>query len=305
MFTTIARGWQLMQQSWHVLRLDKELLLFPVFSTVACFALMASLVVPIVVSPTIRENAHFFIQPDDPHQGVNQGGLPFRKLSVKHLVPAAVAFLFYLTTTFVIVFFNTALACCVIERFSGGDPTLGDGLQAAIDRLPQILGWALLSATVGTILKQVEERVPFVGQIVLRFVGMAWALVTYLIVPILASERIGPMEAVQRSAGLIRKTWGETLVGQVSLAGIQFLFYLGALVGMAVSFGLAIHFETLIPIAVGSGIVVAYVIVVTIVFSTLQQIFLAAVYQYAAIGSVPVGFSQDLIESAFRPKRTR
>src|SRR4029077_15523716 len=99
----------------------------------------------------------------------------------------------------------------------GGATAWRDGLSGARARLPQILGWALLTATVGTILKQIENRVPLAGKIVVSLVGMAWAVVTFMVVPILAAEKLGPFAAVKRSAGLLRKTWGEALVGQVSL----------------------------------------------------------------------------------------
>jgi serine/threonine protein kinase len=128
-------------------------------------------------------------------------------------------FAFYLATSFVIVFFNTALISCALIRFDGGNPTLGDGLSAAVARLPQILGWALLSATVGTILKQVEERVPLVGKFVIGLVGMAWAILTFMVVPILAAEGLGPIAAVKRSTSLLRKTWGEVGYQYEAMAG--------------------------------------------------------------------------------------
>src|SRR4051812_5557585 len=55
MFERMARGWALMKQSWQVLRLDKELMLFPILSAIACLLVMASFALPLVVSPTIRD----------------------------------------------------------------------------------------------------------------------------------------------------------------------------------------------------------------------------------------------------------
>src|SRR5690606_14657987 len=106
-------------------------------------------------------------RPVDPERGAEP--VPF-EVHTGQIVPIVLGFAFYLTTTFVIVFFNTALVCCAMTRFAGGDPTLGSGLSAAVERLPQILGWALLTATVGTILRTVEERVPLVGRIVIGFI---------------------------------------------------------------------------------------------------------------------------------------
>jgi hypothetical protein len=205
----------------------------------------------------------------------------------------------------VIVFFNTALVCCALIRFNGGNPTLGDGLNAAVARLPQIAGWVLLTATVGTILRQIEERVPLVGKIAVSLIGMAWAVVTFMVVPVLAAEKLGPFAAVKRSASLLRKTWGESLAGQVSLSAVQFVFMLPVIVGLLIAGFVSGSTGSIWPIVIVGVVAVPFVILLAITFSTLQQIFLAAVYQYAAQGTVPDGFSQDLIESAFKPKEQK
>jgi len=310
MFARMARSWALMTESWRVLRSDKELLLFPVFSSLACLLVVVSFALPIVLSPTLREavaagapnNAEMAdVNGDEPIVG----GQPPLRFTAKQIVPAVLGFAFYLCTSFVIVFFNTALVCCAMIRFSGGNPTLGDGLSAATARLPQIFGWALLAATVGTILRALEERVPILGKIILSVVGMAWAAVTFMVVPILAAEQLGPFAAVKRSASLLRKTWGEALIGQVSLASVQFLFMLPVFVGALIMGFLSAGIHSVWPFAIAGGVAVVYVVLLAIVFSTLQQIFLAAVYQYAAQGTVPAGFSQDLIESAFATKQAK
>jgi hypothetical protein len=311
MFERMARGWALMKESWNVLRLDKEPMMFPIFSSIACLLVMASFALPLIVSPTMREAVFARgiseqqqepLNPDD-NLGVRDSENPERfKFTPQQIVPVIVGFAFYLSTSFVIVFFNTALVCCALIRFGGGNPTLGDGLSAAMERLPQILGWALLTATVGTILKQIEDRVPLAGKIVVSLIGMAWAVVTFMVVPILAAEKLGPLAAVKRSAGLLRKTWGEALVGQVSLGAIRFVFTLPLIFALLVAGYFWVITGLIWPLAVVGIVAVLFFIVLAIAFSTLQQVFLAAVYQYAAQGTVPSGFSRDLIESAFRPK---
>ncbi len=315
MFERMARGWALMTESWHVLRLDKELLLFPVFSAIACLLVMASFALPLIVSPTVREavlagvrseqqsRQDGFESPEQNHYAANrEEGRPF-ELGAKQIVPAVIGFAFYLVTSFVIVFFNTALVSCALIRFSGGNPTLGDGLRAAMARLPQILGWVLLTALVGTILKQIEDRVPLAGKFVVGLIGMAWAAVTFMVVPILAAEKLGPFAAVKRSASLLRKTWGESLVGQVSLSAVQFVFMLPVILALVVAGFLSASTQSNWPLIIVGVFAVPFVVLLSITFSTLQQIFLAAVYQYAAQGTVAPGFSQDLIESAFKTKQ--
>lgn len=317
MFERMSRGWELMKQSWQVLRLDKEMMLFPILSGIACLLVMATFALPFIVSPTIR-NSVFADAPSEQQQQPAAAGKTAHNVGIRNrengqrfefssrqIVPAIIGFTFYLVTTFVIAYFNTALVCCALIRFGGGNPTLGDGLRAATARLPQILGWALLTATVGTILKQIENRVPLAGKIVVSFIGLAWAVVTFMVVPILAAEKLGPVAAVKRSAGLLRKTWGEALVGQVSMSAIQFIFVLPVLLALLVAGFFSATTNSIWPIAIVGVCALLFFVLLAIAFSTLQQIFLAAVYQYAAQGTVPSGFSQELIASAFRPKEKK
>jgi hypothetical protein len=191
---------------------------------------------------------------------------------------------------------------CAIVRFKGGEPTLGDGLRMAGARLPQIAGWAALSATVGVILKMIEEKTDWIGQIVIGLIGAAWAVATYLAVPTLAVEGVGPIEALKRSAGLIRKTWGEGFVGNVGVGVIGFLISLP---------GIALVIFGIMAMAANSvwlgGLLVAVGVIAllagSIIVSTLKQIFIAGLYVYATEQRVPNGFSQDLMRSAFAPKR--
>jgi TatD family hydrolase len=67
-----------------------------------------------------------------------------------------------------------------------------------------IFQWALLAATVGIILKMIEGRSSIIGKLVAGLIGLAWTLASFLVVPILAFEELGPFEALSRSAELFR-----------------------------------------------------------------------------------------------------
>src|SRR5262245_55494170 len=279
MFARFERSWSLMKQSWEVLKLDKELLVFPVLSAVAYILMLVSFIVPMM--PWLRT-----LEGDWAGRG--------QRAAVWLAV-----FGLYLANYFVIIFFNTALVSCAFIRFRGGDPTVGDGLKAAAARLPQIFGWALLSATVGLLLRAIEERVQLVGQIVVSLIGAAWTVVTYLVVPILAVERRGPLSAVQRSVELLRKSWGESLVGNLGLGAAGFLLMLPAFLVGAIAVWLSASPAVMLALF---AVCLVYVIGVSIVISTLQQVYLAGVYVYAAEGTAPEGFSEEALETAFTPK---
>src|SRR5581483_11173043 len=100
------------------------------------------------------------------------------------------------------------------------------GFRAAMARLPQIFAWALVSATVGVLLKVIENAHERVGAIIADLLGLAWSIMTFFVVPVLVVERVGPVDAVKRSISLLRETWGEALVGRAGLGFILFLLAL-------------------------------------------------------------------------------
>src|SRR5207245_9247487 len=89
-----------------------------------------------------------------------------------------------------------------------GYPTVSDGLTGATESLRRIAGWALVTGTVGLILRGIAVRFGFLGRIIAGALGAAWGIVTYLVVPLLIFEKIGPWAAVKRSGSLLRQTWG-------------------------------------------------------------------------------------------------
>lgn len=278
MFDRMARGWELVKGSWTVLKLDKELLLFPFISGIACLLVMASFAVPLW----------------------NTGYLEtvMDEEAAKDPLGWAILFAFYVVNYFVIIFFNSALIGCAIIRFKGGDPTVADGFRAASARLPQILAWALVSATVGLVLRMIESRSERVGQFVVGLLGMAWSVMTYFVVPVIVIEKAGPVEATKRSVDTLRKTWGEALMANFGIGLIVFLAMFVAAVPLilgvvAVAAGMAAL--GIVGIVVG----VALMILVGVISAALDGILIGALYLYAAEGEVPRHFNGRLLRDAF------
>jgi hypothetical protein len=162
------------------------------------------------------------------------------------------------------------------------------------------LAWALFAAVVGTLLSAIEQKLGWIGKIVIRFIGLAWAVATYFVVPVLAEEGVGPITAVQRSVGLLKKTWGEALVGNITIQlgsfGLLFLMTLFLLGGIF----LAVYLESLLVAIITGAIFVVILLIFAIVTSALKQVFLAGLYQYAKSGRVPDGFSEQMMQSALK-----
>lgn len=274
---SISNSWALVKASANVLKLDKELLLFPVMSGVATVLVTASFIAPLAVTGGLE----FF----------EEGGGYFGYV---------LAFLFYLVQYTVIFFFNSALVGAALVRMAGGDPTVGDGLAIASKRMGTILGYAAIASTVGMVLRAISERSGLLGRIVVGLVGMAWNLATFLTVPVLVNEDVGPIDAVKRSGALLKQTWGEQVVGNfglgwaVVLAGISWTFVSVLLVMAGAATG-PVGAVTMI------GVAALGYIFLGLVSSALKGIYTAALYRYATTGEAGF-FDEALLGGAFRPK---
>ena len=280
MFDSIGRSIELAKSSLAVLRSDKELLIFPFISFIALLVITASFAVPFILV----------------------GGIDDATNNTVNIASYVIAFLFYVVTYTVMFFFNTALVGAAMIRLDGGDPTVRDGLRIASSRLPAIIGYALIAATVGMILRWISERAGIVGQIVAGVVGFAWNVATFLVVPILAVENVGPIDAIKRSGALLRGTWGERIIGG---AGIGLFFGLiivvVVLLGVAALIALA-QVSTALLIA-GIVALVLIVGVIGLIASAVSGIYTASLYRYATKGDAGHGFRQETLAAAFRQKR--
>jgi hypothetical protein len=283
MFDKFSRSFSLARSSWDVLVGDKKLLLFPLLSGLACLLIVLAIFAPLTLA-------------------LHAAGVLFdRNGDVNLFVAIPVTFVYYFVTWFVVIFCNSALVSCALMHFNGEKPTLGDGFRAAWSRLPQILAWSLVAATVGLLLKLIESVHEKLGQIVAAILGTGWAIMTFFVVPILVVEKVGPFEAIKRSLALLKKTWGEALVGHVGLGFFMLLLFLPGLLLVALTVGTFVNGLVALGIAL-LALTILYFVGVAVVNSALNTIFLSALYQYAAFEKVPTGFDEATIKGAFAAK---
>lgn len=278
MFDRIKRSFNLVRASVQILRQDNHLLLFPVISACALFFVLLAFALPVFGMHGI--------------DGIGKSS------------GYAIAFLFYVVQYFVIFYFNVALVGAVMIRLDGGSPTLGDGLRIANSRLPAILGYAVIAATVGVILRALQERVGFIGRLIVGFIGASWAIATFMVVPVIATTDRNAVGAISESGALLKRTWGENMAGQIGLGGAFALIYLG-LFGAAFALG-----AVLLPVAhnrpglyllllAGIALVCAACV---LAHATLSGIYSAVLYRYAVTGNDTPGFDNDVLVDAFHAK---
>lgn len=269
---TLSRSWDMIGESFAVLRKDKQLVLFPILSGLSTLAVAAMYFLPLF------------------RMGVLEQYEAYR--TVDSTVYAWL-FLWYCTNYFVIIFFNCALAACAQIRFSGGGPTLRAGMAQAAWKIPSILMWAVVASTVGMLLQAIEERSAWLGKIVSALFGIAWAMATYLIVPVLIFEEDGVFGSIQRSSALLRKTWGEQIVSGFGFGIPTLLLAIpGVILGLA---GYRLH-------PLGFLVAAPYFLILSAVMSAVRGIFGVALYRYATEGEAPSGFSSGNFKGAFVDK---
>lgn len=250
----------------RVIRKDKEILIFPVLSGLATLLILASFVGGMWLAVGI--------------EGLDEGNTGW--------ILFALLAVFYFVSFFIAIFFNACVIGCAMIRMNGGDPTVSDGFRIAGENVGRILKWALFAATVGLIIKAIQERVGFLGKMIMGAIGIAWTIATYFVVPVLIYERLGPWGAVRRSAEILRRTWGEALVGNLGLGAVFVLLGLLGFLPLAIG----IYIGSVASIVIGAVVMIVYWLVLGIIASAAQSVLVAALYRYATTGKIAEEFEE-------------
>ena len=270
----IRRGWALTKKSWALLRRHPELIRFPLYGAVATILLAV-----VTIGPGL-----YLFEEDLP-----AGAIPLLVIGVYAL--SVVGF-----------YFSVGLAAAADMLFRGEQPSVADGLAVARLRFGQICGWAAVSTAIGAVMGVLENQGGIGGQIAARVVGMAWALVTFLAVPVIAIEGTGPFETLKRSASIFRERWGQQITGNVAIGGaVGLLGILPAtlLVVAGVMLWSSAAFLGALLVIVGA-IALAIALLIS---KALSGIFGVALYRYATEGQAVGGFTPEELESAVKAKK--
>jgi hypothetical protein len=285
-FDKISRSWSLAGQCWAVLKEDPALLAFPLLSSIVLLVLLGSFALPMFAF-------YHSLQP------VLADG---NTTHTSRLLFYITMYAFYFVSYAVMMFFNSALISVALKRLDGESASVSEGLQMALGHLPAILGYAVIAATVGTILRSIEERVGFVGRIVIGIIGAGWTIATAMTLPVLIEEDVGPVEAISRSLALLRRNWGENVIGNggISLGVAVVAIPIFVLAWLLVVAAGSTHSGASIFLAM--ALFVVMMIAIGLVSTTLHAIYTAALYRYATGSKENAGIDGDLLAEAYLPK---
>jgi uncharacterized protein DUF6159 len=268
---SMSRSFRLLGASWRLLGKDPKLLLMPLTSLV-----LASVAAWVFWALGLVDFA------SDRSSLMNLIGL----------------YAFYAVTAFVGICCNAVVVAVAMERLAGRPATLADGWQVVQARMGAVVRWALVSATVGVLMRIIQERLGLVGAIATWIGNLAWSLATFFVVPVLLFEPVDVRGAIRRSARVFKDRWGEQVTAELTIgAGLSILLLPVMVIGIAL-------FVAVSPVLGGAVMLVGFVALI-VVSATLEQIFGAALYRYAVSGSVPEGMLAADFDAIIKPRRGR
>jgi Family of unknown function (DUF6159) len=273
----IKNSWELAKVSWSVLRSDKSLAMFPLLSAIAGLIVVG--IFAGLIAATGVNSSH----------GGSLKGIGYVIIAVG-----------YIAAAFVTTYFLGALVHGANEALEGRHAELGECFGAANAKLHRILPWALVQATVSMLL-QALENIRYVGPILRALLGTAWAVLTFLTVPIIMLEDLGPFAALQRSGTLLKQSWGENLAAQF---GFGFIALIALLPAFAL-FGIGAAIGNLAGVIAFGAVGAAWAVIVLLVVSALTGIYRTALYRFAVDGVAPPAFANADLQHALGPRRQR
>jgi len=283
-----TRSWKITQLSFAVINKDRELIWFALLAFIFSTIFSVAMIVPSVI-PTLM------------NEGISGGAL--------EVYQYVMIFLTYFGLAFIATFFNVCVVYTTKIRFEGGNATFGESLRFAFSKTGLIFQWSLLSATVGLLLRILDNLASRLGkggqivaQIIIGLIGMTWSIITIFVVPVLVYEGLGPIAAVKRSTQVIKKTWGESLIKSIGLGLVQFFVFV-LIIGL--SFGLTYLLAGWMQttgLLIGIGVGILALLLTGLIFNVASTIFNTALYVYANSNEVASGFNEEVVKDAFRQR---
>ena len=323
----IQRSARLIKATFTLVFREKKLLLFPLAEIGLALVAALFFLAPIALYPTghsIFTAAHWtalagqvenrlgFTPGHNQHAQPITGSSIAAKIMMGHPVMAGLFVLAYFLSMFLATFCNVAFYHEIIQALNGHAVSLKRGYRFAAARWQAVLLWSLFAGLVGYLIRTLEDRVGFLGRIIMGFIGLAWSVACTFTLPALAwdTETINPLHLLRNSAGTLKRTWGELVVGFVGLElafgmifALVFVLFL-----VAPDFLWVIHFsghhvgQFLWIQAAGLGVVFLVTLPLSWISKMVNSVYCCALFIYAAEGVIPGDFDKELMDSAWKVK---
>jgi hypothetical protein len=305
----IQRSWVLLKSSLSVIGRNKQLLVFPI----SIFICTSVIILFFLAPPVLRPTGHSYFSTE--HWQTISHSL-FRSTTdapgSRHVqvafTPAAMAYLafLYFVSMFIATFCNVAFYHEILAALRGQPVSIARGVKFASSRLGAILLWTLFAGIVGLIIKMIEERLPLVGRIIARLIGIAWSIAAVFVIPVIVSEEknANPFVMLRKSATILRNTWGEALIGYAGLALANSLIMIGSLLLLAAAVVLSIVLHTFLIIALVGFVWLIAILAWGYLSGVASNVYKGALYLYAAEGVVAEPYNQEMFDMAWKYRKS-
>jgi hypothetical protein len=219
-------------------------------------------------------------------------GIPFEQLQGKLL------FFLIIQVAFVpMTFTNFAIAAIADRHFRGERMSVGDAFALAMEKAPKLLLWSAMSAVVGLVLQAILERFKLGGVIASKLLGLAWALATTFVIPILVVENVSVTDAVGQSAKTFKEQWGPSVTADAGIGIAAFFAILVATFGFIILFVIS----PVVAFIIGG----AFMVALMGAFGATTAVKNVALYRFASDGTVVGDYTVEQLNGAYRPKKSR
>ena len=300
------RSWLLVKSSIAVIARNKQLLVFPI----VVFVCTAAIVLFFLAPPLLRPTGYSYVSADHwttiYHSLFHETG----GSGQTHVVFTRVAWVYfgfvYFVAMFIATFCNVAFYHEILAALTCQSVSVGRGLKFAMSKLGSIFMWTLFAGLVGLIIKMIEERLDFIGEMIGRLVGLAWSVAAVFAIPIIVREEgnANPLAVLQKSAGVLKRTWGEALIGYAGLSIANGLIVFGSLIWLVgtIAVSIALHVPWLIAVAVIVWLCALFVW--SYVAGVASNVYRGALYLYAAEGMIAEPYNREVLDMAWKFKKS-
>lgn len=273
----------LFTETFKFLWSDKEMLWVPILSGLTQLFLIGVLTVTVLI----------------PFGFLGEGG---NTQGVQHTQGIEYLFIFvlYVISAFTIAYSQAIVTHIVYTRIRGGNATLWSGIATAGKHWMTLFAWACISSTIGIILRVIAERSSILTKIIVLILGSAWSVLTYFVVPAITIDNKSAFSAIGHSGTVFKRTWGETLVTNISFGLVFVLAVLAlsvAMVGVVTVTGGGVDI-----LFVCIPIIFLTILICVVLSAVLDSVLRVLLYVYASEQIIPTNFNKELLESILSRK---
>ena len=302
------RSWLLFKGSISIITQNRQLLFFPIVTFFASAIIVLFFITPAVLWPTgfsygsvehWKAIGNMFFTVSGGAAGSQAVHFTYSPTGIAYLV------FLYFVSMFLATFFNVAFYNEILAALNSQPVSLSRGLKFACTRYRAILMWTLFAGLIGLIIKAIEQRLDVVGRIIARLIGITWSIASVFVIPIIVRDQqsVNPVEMLKKSAAVLKRTWGEALIGYAGIAFGNLIVLLASLVLLGGATFVSIQLDNFWILIATAGFWLLALFAWIYLMNVAGLVYKGALYLYAAEGIVPHPYDKDMLDAAWKFKK--